>query len=288
MSFLNKISDWAVDYSKVILNSRKSERDEINKDDPETELISTISEYRDNKDITDLEAEMILNVLTLDDTLASEILAPKPDVEYISPDTELSDIIDYVSDKPYTRYPVVDKKNDVIDGFVDSKDLILELQKDRKSDVLAKDISRDIPVYPETIGCDRLLVSLQEDGSQVAAIIDEWGSFEGIVTVEDIVEIVVGEIRDQFDNIDNEPTVLNKGGTYEVDGDVPLHKIERIVDTDFNVERSDTVAGFLLSETGELPDVGETIVVDDMEFEVLELDNKRIVKVGIRSSKSSE
>jgi CBS domain containing-hemolysin-like protein len=187
----------------------------------EKEILAILADAGDAGHVDSEEVAMIERVFSLDDRVVREIMRPRPDVSAIPADTPLPELRSMAIEGAYTRYPVVED-GDVV-GYVDVKDVLRASENIDASDVTASDLSRDVLVVPETLPVDDLLVEFQTQNRQMAAVIDEWGSFEGLVTVEDVVEVVVGDIRDQFDLGESAPSIdrLDEGG-YAIDGDVPL------------------------------------------------------------------
>lgn len=277
-SFIDKIESI---YSGVTDNSVAMDEDELRE---------SLKLSKEEGLLNELEFRMIRSVLELDDTTVKEILVPQPDVDSIPADMLLSDVPSYISGKTHTRYPVVEEDQEKVIGYIDVKDIVSIRTEDSVGELRAKDVVRDIPIFPETTRVDELLVSLQEDNKQMAAVIDEWGSLEGIVTIEDIVEVIVGEIRDDFDDPTKEPKIQKTEDHYDLDGHVPIRRFNRVLGTDYTVEDgAETVAGLILSEVGEVPDPDEVVVIDDVEFVVREVEDNRISKIEVRrDTESSE
>lgn len=236
----------------------------------------------ENKDLLDTkQVEMIEGVFEIDDISVSEILVPKNDVKTIPSDKNVSEIPQYVSDEIYTRYPIVDEDDKVI-GFIDLKDVI-SADYNKSYNLKAGDISREIPVVPESTSVDKVLFSLQNNNKQMAAVIDEWGSLEGMVTIEDIVEVIFGELQDEFDELEDQPQINRVSDGYIVDGRVPIDKINNTFGTEFKSnDQIDTVAGLVLHEFGSLPKEEQNIEINNYNFKILELDKSRISKLKVK------
>ncbi|MEF8831425.1 MAG: hemolysin family protein [Halobacteriales archaeon] len=229
------------------------------------------------------EVEMIEQVFELDDVLARDVMVPHPDVASVPADMPLSELRTVVVDHGHTRYPVVDPETDEPTGYVDVKDVLAATESDGDRSVTAADLARDLPIVPETTGIDELLETFQREQRQMAAVIDEWGSLEGIATVEDAVEVVVGDIRDDFDERAREPSIeARDDGTYLVDGTVSVQAINDELGTDLEPEAYGTVGGLLLERLGRLPDVGDQVTVGQYGFEVAAVEGTRIGRVVIR------
>jgi CBS domain containing-hemolysin-like protein len=255
--------------------------DEKEKAVDKKQIKDILENFEDEGSISDLERRMMASVLELEDTTAKEILVPQPDIESIPADMKISKLSQHISDKPHTRYPVVSESKDQVIGFIDIKDIVA-LNSSKKSNISLSDIARDIPIYPETTCVDEILVSLQEDNKQMAAVIDEWGSLEGIITIEDIIEVIVGDIRDEFDNPDKEPKIEKTGEFYEIDGHVPVRRINRVLGSDFSPhDGAETVAGLLLDDMGEVPEEGDKTDINGFLFEVIKVNDNRISRVKL-------
>jgi CBS domain containing-hemolysin-like protein len=250
----------------------------------EEEILMVLSRSGTEGHIDTGEVEMIERVFDLDDVSVREVMVPRPDVVSAPGDATLADLRSLVVDEGHTRYPVLDAEGgDQVLGFVDVKDLIRagESSEDGAA-VTAGDLARDLPVIPETGRADDLLAQFQDEQSQMAAVIDEWGTFEGIVTVEDLVEVVVGDIRDQFDVDDREPSIERRGdGTYVVDGAVAIAAVNDELDTDFETNEFGTIGGLVLDHLGRAPEVGDQVRADGHRLDVAAVDGARIAQVVI-------
>ncbi|MXR51274.1 DUF21 domain-containing protein [Halovenus sp. WSH3] len=226
------------------------------------------------------EVEMIERVFDLDDTIAREVMIPRPDVVSIAADASLSEIRTVATDTKHTRYPVVEAGNaDQVIGFIDVKD-VMEAADEDSAGTTAGDLAREIIVVPETVPINELLVQFRTEHQQMAAVIDEWGAFEGIVTVEDVVEAVVGNLRDEFDAEEYEPTIQRReDGALDIDGGVPLSTASETLGADLETDGFDTVGGMVLERINRAPEVGDAVEEDGYRFEVTEIDGTRIVAV---------
>jgi CBS domain containing-hemolysin-like protein len=152
-----------------------------------------------------------------------------------------------------------------------------------QADVRAKDLMREVLVVPENRRIDEVLKDLQRRRLQMAVIIDEWGSFEGIVTIEDIVEEIVGEIRDGFDEEDPRLEEL-EDGSYSVDGRISIGTVNEAVGSDFGSEDFDTIGGFVLGHLGRVPEIGDEIREDGHVLRVEAVDGSRVAQVSVRDA----
>lgn len=232
---------------------------------------------------------MIERVFDLDDTVVREVMVPRPDVVTVSEATSVDDLRSIVLDAGHTRYPVLDAEDgDQVVGYVDVKDV---LRVDESVDDVGPvgDIARDVAIVPETMTIDDLLVQFRENHQQMAAVIDEWGSFEGIATVEDVVEAIVGDLRDDFDVDDREPSISEReSGGHDVDGSVSLSTVNATLGTDFEHEAVETIGGLVLGKLNRAPEIGDTVELQGYEFEVTAVDGARIQTVRVSEMGAEE
>ena len=233
------------------------------------------------------EENMLEGVFELEDTRAREIMVPRPDVITLSADTKLDELIVATAGR-HTRYPVFEGDSpERIVGMVHVKDVLETIKETRglEADVSARDLTRDVLIAPENRAVDELLVDLQKQGLQMAVVIDEWGSFEGIVTMEDIVEEIVGEIRDEFDQ--EEPRVERlEDGSYAVDGRITIGTVNEAVGSDFKSEDFETIGGLVLGQLGRAPKAGDEVRLDGYLLRVEEVDGPRVARVVARKEPS--
>ncbi len=230
------------------------------------------------------EVEIIERVFELDDTTVRDVMIPRPDVVSVPSDLPLSELRALVVEAGHTRYPVLDAENDdQVVGFVDVKDVlrVSEVGGDADS-VVAGDVAREVAIVPETGRLDELLREFQDEECQLAAVIDEWGSFEGIATIEDVVEVLVGDIRDVFDVDEGEPSIDRlEDGTYAIDGAVSLSDVNDALDADIESGEVRTIGGLVLDRLGRAPEAGDQVDVDGYVVDVEDVEGTRIQSVVV-------
>ena len=178
----------------------------------EREIRRVLARSGEAGDVDIEEVAMIEQVFELDDTTVREVMVPHPDVVSVPADATLPEIRATVFETGHTRYPVVEAEdaNQTV-GFIDVKDVLRASEGTNAETTTAGDIAREILVVPETTAINDLLLQFRREHQQMAAVIDEWGSLEGIATVEDVVEAVVGDLRDEFDSDEREPSIHRRG-----------------------------------------------------------------------------
>ena len=248
----------------------------------EREIRRVLARSGEEGNIDATEVDMIERVFDLDDTVVREVMVPRPDVVSLPADATLSDIRSLVLDEGHTRYPVLDADDaDQVVGFVDVKD-VLRAGEEGDEDATAGELAREIPVVPETTAINDLLLQFRRDHRQMAAVIDEWGSFEGIATVEDVVEAVVGDLRDEFDVDEREHSIRERSdGSYDADGGVPLSAVTEALGVDLDSDAVETVGGLVLGRLDRAPEVGDSVEAAGHVFEVTGVDGTRISTVRI-------
>ncbi|QLG28951.1 HlyC/CorC family transporter [Halorarum halophilum] len=275
-------------FTSLVGVSPASESEETHSEE-EILMILTRSEETGHVDLD--EVEMIESVFELGDTLAREIMVPRPDVETVSASMALSELRAVAASGTYTRYIVLDEDGDQPVGFVHAKDILQASETEANHDsITARDLAREVLVVPETRRIDAILAEFQtHGGGQIAVVIDEWGVFEGIVTIEDVLEEIVGDIQDEFDTALQGPTIEHRDdGTYIVDGGVPVQDVNERLGATFETDEVETIGGFVFSQLGREPDVGDQIEQQGYVLRVDAIDNARIERLVIQPPETSQ
>ena len=242
----------------------------------EEELRYMVSEQ---EDLSDDEKRMIHEVFELGDTTARQVMVPRVDVEMVEDTTSAGDAMNLMLETGYSRLPVFHDNVDSILGTVGLRDL-LEAVLAGKADEPVTGFIREGMFVPDTKDIVPLLEQMRRDHYKMAIVVDEYGGTAGIITIEDIVEEVVGEINDEFDDPEEELTEISER-VWEVDGTFSVYDA---LDLDWPIEASEeyeTVAGWLLDEIDELPEAGDVLEVDGWTFEVLAVENRRITSLRV-------
>lgn len=230
------------------------------------------------------EEERISGVFDLEEIRAREIMVPRPDVVALPTDMDLPQLVSAVAAGNYTRYPVYEGDSvDRIVGMVHVKDLLraVETAGGLKSSITAKDLMREVLTVPESRRIEEILEDFQAKDMQMAIVIDEWGSFEGLLTIEDILEEIVGEIRDEFD--EEEPAVMKlSDGSYAIDGRIPIGVVNEALGSGFESEDFETIGGLVLDALGRPPEVGDEVSLDGHVLRVDDVDGPRVAQIVAR------
>ncbi|WP_266075826.1 hemolysin family protein [Haladaptatus caseinilyticus] len=265
--------------------SPASESEEAHTED---ELMMVLAQSEEHGHIDVEEVEMIEGVFELGDTIAREIMVPRPDIATVSATMPLDELRSVAAEGNFTRYLVLDEDNgDQPIGFVHVKDVLRAIE-DNGSEAekpTASDLARKALFVPENRRIDDILTAFRQRESQMAVVIDEWGEVEGIVTIEDILEEIVGEIRDEFDTDELEPSITELDiDTYSVDGHAPLKEVNEAVGAEFESENFETIGGLVLGELGRAAEVGDTVEQDGFILRVDTVEKRRISKVTVQAA----
>ena len=230
------------------------------------------------------EDRMLDAVLSLEDTPAREVMVPRPDVASLPAAMPLSELFRVVATGEHTRYPVHEEGSpDRIVGAVHAKDVMRAVEDGGglRARVKTEDVMREVLTVPENRRVDAVLQDLKDRRLRMAIVIDEWGSFEGIVTMEDIVEEIVGEIHDEFDEAGPAVSEL-PDGSYSMDGLTSIEEANRALGSGFESEDFSTVGGLVFGSLGHAPEVGDEVRLDGYLLRVEEVDGARIARVVAR------
>ena len=240
----------------------------------EEELRIMISSSAASGELEPEERDYLNNVFDFGDRVAREIMVPRPDIEALSVDMPLPEMVDAAVFGRYTRYPVYEGDLDHIIGAVHVKDL-LRAARENPDDFDIRTIVRDCLVVPENKPIEQILREFQKRKLQMAIVIDEWGSVEGLITIEDIVEELVGEIQDEFDEGEAEIEEIGDG-VYAIDGRIPITEVNEYFGLDLPHEDFDTIGGYVLGVLGRPPEPGDAVEVDGVILQVKSVDGPRV------------
>ena len=250
-----------------------------------TQSVSEVTDFLKDaaeQKIIDKEAESIATkAIKLGDITVKEIMIPKVDMVTVQIKEDTDDIIKKIIDSGHSRYPVLgDERNEVV-GILLAKDILPKLFKGMK-DFDINEMLRDPNVVPETKKADSLLEEFKQDRSHLAVVIDEYGEICGLITIEDILEELVGEIEDEHD-IDEEEIIEIAKKTYSVDAKIELEEFINYFQINIDPLSIDaeTLGGFFISKFGVLPKLGDKIQIDNIAVQVSDTDNRRIKKFTV-------
>jgi CBS domain containing-hemolysin-like protein len=224
------------------------------------------------------ERRLLQSIVDFGDTLVREVMTPRPDIVGIPEKSTIGDLRALFREQEYSRFPVFKESLDNIAGFVFVKDLVVLGEADDARPITQ--LLRPAVVVPESKRVPELLKQFQRLQTQIAIVVDEYGGTAGLVTIEDMLEEIVGEIRDEYD-VESEPIVEEGGGRFVVYGKLDIDEVKQRLNVHIEREGFETLGGFLLSHLGRVPQVGEHFEVDGLHVEVLEVERRRIHKVRL-------
>jgi putative hemolysin len=222
--------------------------------------------------------ELLQSIVDFTETVVREVMTPRPDIVAVRADATLQDLRTLFREQQYSRMPVYRDNLDNIVGIVFVKDLVA-LPPTAEPPLTT--LMRAAYFVPESKRVSELLKEMQRRQAQMAIVVDEYGGTAGLVTVEDLLEEIVGEIRDEYD-VESETVVEEQDGTFVFSGKVSVDEVMDRLGVAIEREGFETVGGYLLSHLGRMPYVGERFEVDGLEVEVLEVERRRITKVRLR------
>ena len=242
------------------------------------ELRALVDEAEGSGVIPRAQEELLHNVFDFADREAADIMVPALDVHWLDAGLTAEAALDRVLEAPHERYPVGAGSLDHLDGVVHVRDLLAGAR--RAAETTVGQLARPVLGVPETKDVGALLRELRDRKEQLAAVLDEYGAVAGIVTVEDILEELVGEIEDEFDLPDARITRLDDG-TVAVAGSITIDDLNEMLGTRLPQDGARTLAGIVLDTLGRRPDPGDTVTVEDVELRVESLDGLRITRVRV-------
>ncbi|QHI73673.1 hemolysin family protein [Aminipila terrae] len=226
------------------------------------------------------ELALIDNIFDFSEKTVTDIMIPRTDMECIFLEDPFTEILAYALERQLTRYPVCKKDKDHVIGFIHIKDLYK--QKIMGTDQKIENIIREVDFVPESMSISELLKIFKKEKNQIAVIIDEYGGTSGLITLEDILEEIVGDIQDEF-NVESPEIVRNEDGTYLVSGKVHLDEIDDLLDINIEDDNIDTIGGWIYSQLKSIPQVNDKILYENYEFIIFDCDQRRINEIFIKT-----
>jgi CBS domain containing-hemolysin-like protein len=273
---------WAMDRSlRTVVGQTPEEREQ-----DETQDILRMAEIETDGDVIEEgEREMIRGVVALDETLAREIMAPRIDIAALDVTETIDDALALIVARGFSRIPLYDETIDNVVGVIYAKDLLRCLTEGRRPSL--RDIARPAYFIPESKRVDELLADLKRSKVHIAIVVDEYGGTAGLVTIEDLLEEIVGEIQDEYDR---EETPIERVNATEavLDARVSIDSLRELFGFETEDEDYDTVGGFVYHHLGKVPVAGDEVRVDGLTLRVLSVLGRRIKKVRATKVKDTD
>ena len=257
----------------------------VNKPSAQDEIMNFVEDENNSSSLETSQREMINNIFLFDDITAGDIMTHRTDIEAVEISSSISDVVDLAVKEGFSRIPVYNEDLDNIVGIINIKDLLKLVGTKISADDCLKDYVRKPFFVPETISCVKLFKQMKDKRVQLAVVVDEYGGTAGIVSMEDILESIVGNIQDEYDDEEKEYEKTDDK-TYIFDGSAEIEILEKVLGVKIPQGDYDTVAGFVINLLGFVP---ETVKKDDVisaqyenfVFTVLKVEERRIEQIKV-------
>ncbi|AKO45437.1 CNNM family magnesium/cobalt transport protein CorC [[Haemophilus] ducreyi] len=248
------------------------------------DLVEVIRDSLENELIDNDTKEMMEGVMEISELRVRDIMIPRPQIVYIDANLPLEACVDLIIESAHSRFPVIlDDGKDNIQGMLLAKDLLKYLRSDSAPFDMQK-MLRPAVIVPESKRVDRMLKEFRSERFHMAIVVDEFGAVSGLVTIEDILEQIVGDIEDEFDEEEIEPIRQLSRHTYAVSALTDIEKFNAVFATDFVDEEVDTIGGLVMQAFSHLPQRGEQVNLHGIDFKVTSADSRRLIQLRITVS----
>ena len=279
MFILSPISQGFNAITNVVIKIIPFRKEKIFDSEEELKILAELGEEEGT--LQEEESDMIQSIFDFKEKTVGEIITPRVDIVSLKSDESIDKAMDIIGERQFSKIPIYKDTIDNIKGILYAKDIIPYLMGSRPN-VNLQNLARQPFFVPETKPIDDLMEEFKLRKTSIAIVVDEWGGTEGLVTLEDVVEEVMGEIRDPYDQ--EESNVLKQSdGSFIVDGSITIYDLEEETDIEFPEDRDyDTLGGFILNILTDIPQTGEQVEFNDMVFTVQTVENNRIGKIKIQ------
>ncbi|MDD5228303.1 MAG: transporter associated domain-containing protein [Methylococcales bacterium] len=227
---------------------------------------------------------MIEGVLQVSQMRVRDIMIPRIQMTVLPKDAPLESILPIVTESGHSRYPVIDGDKSKVIGVLLTKDLLARVFENKTLTV--QDIMRSVSIVPESKRLNVLLKESRTNGNHMTIVVDEYGQAAGLVTIEDVLEQIVGDIEDEHDDHDDENYVFQRSESeYMLKALMPMDDFDEYFGTQLATDEYDTIGGFMVSQLEHMPHKGESLVVNDLKFEVIKADNRRVYLIKLKKLK---
>ncbi|WP_340615514.1 CNNM family magnesium/cobalt transport protein CorC [Xenorhabdus entomophaga] len=254
-----------------------------NRDD----LVELIRDSEQNDLIDPDTREMLEGVMDIADQRVRDIMIPRSQIVTLKRNQSLDECLDVIIDSAHSRFPVISEDKDHIEGILMAKDLLPFMRTNTEPFSIGK-VLRQAVVVPESKRVDRLLKEFRSQRYHMAIVIDEFGGVSGLVTIEDILELIVGEIEDEYDDDDDNDIRALSRHSYSVRALTQIEDFNEVFGTNFSDEEVDTIGGLVMQAFGHLPSRGESIVINGYLFKIAMSDSRKIIQVHVKIPDDAE
>ena len=279
MFILSPIAQGFNAITNVVIKIIPFRKEKIFDSEEELKILAELGEEEGT--LQEEESDMIQSIFDFKEKTVGEIITPRVDIVSLKSDESIDSAMDIIGERQFSKIPIYKDTIDNIKGILYAKDIIPYLMGSRPN-VNLQTLARQPFFVPETKPIDDLMEEFKLRKTSIAIVVDEWGGTEGLVTLEDVVEEVMGEIRDPYDQ--EESNVLKQSdGSFIVEGSITIYDLEEETDIEFPEDRDyDTLGGFILDILTDIPQTGEQVEFNDMVFTVQTVENNRIGKIKIQ------
>ena len=247
------------------------------------ELVEILREAQENRLLDTDALTMIEGVLQVSQMRVRDIMIPRVQMVVVPKEAELESILPLVTEFGHSRYPVIDGDRCKVVGILLAKDLLARIVQNRTLKVC--EIMRSVSVVPESKRLNVLLKELRTQGNHMAIVVDEYGQAAGLVTIEDVLEQIVGEIEDEHDDHEDEGYIFQRNpNEFMIKALMPIDEFDNYFATQFATDEYDTVGGFIVQQLQHMPKKGESLVIDNYRFEIIKADNRRIYLIKLKKT----
>ena len=225
--------------------------------------------------------ELIENVLKIKGTVVKEIMIPEINISSLNETQNLQEIISVINETRHSRYPVYDENNAKVIGILHVKDLI-EIIGSSNDAFNINELIREVKIVPETKSVTSMLEDFKKDRAHLAMVIDEYGMLVGLITIEDILEEIVGEIEDEFYEEKNDEIIKINENEFIISATIEKEKFEEFFSVVLDCPEAESLGGFMLKEIGFMPKIGECLTLEGLELVVTSADQRKIKKITVR------
>ena len=246
------------------------------------ELVEVISEAERSEIIDPQTREMIEGVIGVNEMRVRDIMIPRAQMTTIDVEQDVEAFLPVMLESAHSRFPVISEHGDHIEGILLARDL-LSYAFNAEREFNLRDVLRPAVIVPESKRVDVLLKEFRQQRYHMAIVVDEYGGVSGLVTIEDILEIIVGEIEDEFDTEESgtdDIRPLNKS-TYSVKALTPVDEFNSFFETSFSEEEADTIGGIVLKAFGHMPETNDEVTIGDIQFKVTNSDKRRLIQLKV-------
>lgn len=268
-------------------NSRKQNgffsrlfKNETADDVSEEDILMTVEAGYKNGIIDQSSRNMIFNIFSFDDTTVGELMTHRTDITAIEDTESLDKAVELLTQTGYSRIPVYHEDIDNVVGILYGKDLLKFVCGNVPEELKLSDITRKPMFVPKSINCSRVFTDMTANKTQLAIVVDEYGGTEGIITLEDLLESIVGDIQDEYDDEENEVLKLSDN-VFTVDGGISVDELNELAGTSIPEEESETVAGLMLDHLGSIPadDERPFVTLNGVKLTAVKIEERRIARV---------